>query len=126
MSLFRKELGERGEKEAIRALKRDGYRIVERNYRCVYGEIDIIATDAETLAFIEVKTRSNKAFGVPAEAVDKRKQGRIIKSSMQYLSEVWKGSEPLSRFDVVSVEVEPDKGGKFKIEIIKDAFSIGA
>lgn len=123
MGLFRQILGKRGEVEAERALKRDGYRIVERNYRCKYGEIDIIATDGNVLVFIEVKTRSSKAFGTPGEAVDRRKQGRIVRSSMEYLSSVWRGAEPLSRFDVVSVEKEPGAGEKLKAEIIKDAFS---
>lgn len=125
MGIFRQELGRRGEKEAERALKRDGYKIVERNYRCRYGEIDLIATDKDALVFIEVKTRSNKAYGAPAEAVDHRKQGRIVRASMEYLSQVWKGSEPHSRYDVVSVEVASGTSGKFKTEIIKDAFSAG-
>ena len=125
MGLFRKELGARGEALAERALKKDGYKIVERNYRSRFGEIDIIAIDKDTLVFIEVKTRSNKAYGTPGEAVDKRKQGRIIKSSMEYLTQVWKGREPHSRYDVVTVEVEPGSGEKLRAEIIKDAFSAG-
>ncbi len=125
MGLFRKELGDRGEAEAERALKKDGYKIVERNYRSRFGEIDIIAIHKDTLVFVEVKTRSNKAYGTPGEAVDKRKQGKIIKSSMEYLTQVWKGEEPHSRYDVVTVEVEPGSEEKLKAEIIKDAFSAG-
>jgi putative endonuclease len=124
MGLFRKVLGDRGEAEAEKALKKDGYKIVERNYRTKYGEIDIIALDGQTLAFIEVKTRSSNAYGAPGEAVDFRKQERIIKSSMHYISEVCKGKESESRFDVVAIEVEPGAGKEFKIEIIKDAFSL--
>ena len=123
MGIFRQILGKRGEAEAERVLKKDGYRIVERNYRCRYGEIDLIAIDGETLVFIEVKTRSNKEFGSPAEAVDLRKQGRIVRASMDYLTQVWRGSEPRARYDVVSIEAATGEGGPFKTEIIKDAFS---
>lgn len=123
MGIFSRDLGIRGEREASRALKRAGYKIVERNFHSSFGEIDLIATDGDTLVFIEVKTRSSAAYGTPKEAVDRRKQGRIVKSSMEYLAQKWQGPEPLVRFDVVSIVVSQEAGGEFNCEIIKDAFS---
>lgn len=123
MGLARQKLGIRGEKEAEKLLKRAGYKIVERNFRSDYGEIDIIALDGEVLVFIEVKTRTSATFGTPKEAVDRRKQGKIVKSSLAYIAMRWRGSEPQSRFDVVSIEVSDSEGGGLKSEIIKDAFS---
>ncbi len=123
MGLLSRDLGARGEREAERALKRAGYKIVERNFTSRFGEIDLIATDGDTLAFIEVKTRSSAAYGTPEEAVDRRKQWRIIKSSMEYIAQKWQGPEPLARYDVVSVVVSEKTGGELICEIIKDAFS---
>ena len=125
MSLVTKELGASGEKEAERLLKRAGYRVVERNFRSKFGEIDIIATDGDFLVFIEVKTRSGVSFGSGKEAVDRRKQGKIVKSSLAYIGEKWQGAEPQCRFDVVSIEITDGASGgeRFKSEIIRDAFS---
>jgi putative endonuclease len=123
MGLTRRILGIRGEREAEKALKKAGYRIVERNFRSSFGEIDIIAMDGDVLAFIEVKTRSNSAYGGPKEAVDRRKQGKIVKSSIDYIARKWRGGEPQSRYDVVSVEASDLAGKALACEIIKDAFS---
>lgn len=111
-------LGKSGEEAAVRALKQTGYRILERNYRCRHGEIDIVAMDGDTIAFIEVKTRGSDRFGPPEGSVDAKKQRHITRASMSYLAE--KGlEERLARFDVVSVEVT---AGGLKTGIIKDAF----
>lgn len=122
MRIFNRDLGTKGEREAEKILKGAGYKIVERNFTSTFGEIDLIATDGETLVFIEVKTRTNSAFGTGSEAVDARKQRRIVKSSMEYLAQKWRGPEPLVRYDVVSVMVSKEGGGEFTTEIIKDAF----
>lgn len=63
---------------AAEELTRQGYRIIERNFRCRYGEIDLIAEDANDLIFIEVKTRRGDAYGLPEEAVTLRKQQKIV------------------------------------------------
>lgn len=110
--------GKKGEDEAVRFLKKNGYRILERNYRCKYGEIDIIAMDGETLSFIEVKTRASDRFGSPQSSVDGRKQRHITMASMSYLEEKKLGEVP-ARFDVVSVEAA---GSGFTASVIKDAF----
>ncbi|MBE9531677.1 MAG: YraN family protein [Proteobacteria bacterium] len=123
MDLKRIELGKMGEKEAEKLLKRAGYKVVERNFRCKYGEIDIIALDGGVLVFIEVKTRTTSDFGSGKEAVNRRKQTKIVKSSLAYINEKWQGAEPQCRFDVVSIECVEGRAGKFKSEVIKDAFS---
>lgn len=111
-------VGKRGEDEAVRFLKKNGYKIIERNYRCRHGELDIVAMDGEIISFIEVKTRATDSFGTPAGSVDERKQRHITKASMTYIAEKGLGEMP-ARFDVVSVEVS---GDGFKTSVIKDAF----
>ena len=78
----KKELGKKGEEIAIRFLKKKGYRILERNYVCKMGEMDIIAREKDTLAFIEVKTRTSTAFGPPQLAVNSRKQMQLSKVAL--------------------------------------------
>ena len=112
--------GREGEELAVRFLKKSGYGIVERNYRCPYGEIDIIARDGKVLVFVEVKARTSGAFGLPKESVDRRKQRHIIKASADYLAKNGLAESP-ARFDVVSIEID-GKGGGASTELIKNAF----
>ncbi len=111
-------IGKRGEDEALRVLKRHGYRILERNYRCRYGEVDIIAEDEGAIVFVEVKTRGSGRFGTPQQSVDLRKQRHIISASNTYLSHHGVTDRPV-RFDVVGIEI---RDGRYFTEIIKDAF----
>lgn len=118
----RQQLGRTGEEAALQYLDQQGYRILERNFRCRFGEIDLIARDGQTLVFIEVKTRRSRMFGAPALAVTKEKQRRLIKTSQFYLSQ--KGAaQPVCRFDVVTVQIE---GGEPRVEVIKNAFQVEA
>ncbi|MBI1911544.1 MAG: YraN family protein [Deltaproteobacteria bacterium] len=118
MSFYKIAFGKKGEEEAERILKKQGYKIIEKNYRCRFGEIDIIAKDGDTIAFVEVKTRVNDRFGSPKSSVDYRKQKHITNASAYYLNE--KGLDDSSvRFDVVSLELG---GDRFSFELIKDAF----
>lgn len=94
--------GTSGETAACEALKRAGLTILERNFRRPTGEIDIIAKEKQTIAFIEVKTRSSLRFGRPAEAVDRGKQMHILRTAMLYLAEKGLDDAPV-RFDVVEV-----------------------
>ena len=110
--------GRVGEKEAERFLKRNGYRIIERNYRCRFGEIDIVARDGNTLAFIEVKSTRSQGFGSPKAFVNTKKQGRIIRASLEYLGHHRLEDCPV-RFDVVSIEF---KDGSPHTELVKNAF----
>ena len=73
----KKEIGDYGEKLAVKFLKKQGYKILSTNYKVKYGEIDIIAKDGLFTVFIEVKYRSKKLYGLPSEAVDKHKQNKI-------------------------------------------------
>lgn len=110
--------GERGEERAEALLKKNGYRIIERNYRCPRGEIDIVARDNGTIAFVEVKTRSSDAFGSPKYSVDQRKQKKLTEVAVHYIAERGVRETDL-RFDVVSIVV---KDGSYTAELIKDAF----
>lgn len=83
----RQKLGCLGETFAESVLQLDGYRTVERNYRCKEGEIDLIMEKENELYFIEVKTRRNQAFGTPGEAVDQRKQQHLRRAAGSYLQE---------------------------------------
>jgi putative endonuclease len=112
------QVGKAGEEAAVQYLCRQGYRIVERNYRCRFGEIDLIARDGKTLTFIEVKTRRSQRFGPAAAAVTLEKQRRLIKASQLYLIQKRKAHE-LCRFDVVTIEPGAQEP---RIELIKDAF----
>lgn len=112
-------LGGRGEDMAVRFLKKKGYRILERNFRCPAGEIDIIARDGGTLVFVEVKTRTDSLFGHPIEAVHSRKRRKMREAALHYLS--GRKEEEPARFDVVSITMKT--GGK-EIEHIQDAFGV--
>jgi len=111
-------IGKKGEDEALKVLKKNGYRIIERNYRCRYGEVDIIAQDGDTMVFVEVKTRGSDRFGPPQQSVDLRKQRHIISVSQTYLAHRGPADCPV-RFDVVSIEL---RDGRYSTEIIRDAF----
>lgn len=119
MSLHIK-LGNFGEKQAARYLKSKNYRILHQNYRCRYGEIDIIAKDKKnTLVFIEVKTRSSERYGRGMESVTLQKQQKLKKTSLYFLQKskiFFKGL----RFDVIDILVK--QGESPEILHIKNAF----
>ena len=112
-------VGDRGEELAVAALKREGYRIVERNFRTPAGEVDVVAEESGTLCFVEVKWRRGIDRGHPAEAVTAEKQRRIARAAQWYLARR-RAAEPPCRFDVVAI-VAPD-GSPPEIEIVRDAF----
>lgn len=101
----RRERGIRGERYAADFLADRGYDLLARNWRCRYGEIDLIATDQETVVFVEVKTRGGYDFGGPWEAVTPAKQNRIRRLASIWLAER-QGSWVPVRFDVVGVMLE--------------------
>ena len=112
--VHKKVLGNKGEKLVEAYLKKQGCKILLRNYRTPFGEADIIAQDGDEIAFIEVKTRSGDKFGAPKEAVGKDKQRRYYQIAKCYW--VQNGEEPNARFDVAEVYADG------KIEYIKNAF----
>lgn len=114
-------LGQSAEALARRYLEAEGLRVVEANKRTKGGELDLVAWDNEILVFVEVKARSHARFGRPEEAVDQRKQKRLIEAAGAYLAEM-QGPPPVCRFDVVSVDLgqaEP------KVRHLADAFRQG-
>ena len=120
MSLTRMRTGKRGEALAADYLTDAGYRIIERNYRCHFGEIDIVAEEGETLVFIEVKSRRSEAYGDPQLAVGHEKQKKISRIAMHYLEEKRLRHRP-ARFDVVAVKL---LSSGHKIELIRNAFEL--
>lgn len=114
MGVNNRRIGTDHEKLLILYLEENGYEILETNYRCRFGEVDIIARQDGYLVFVEVKYRRNTGCGMPAEAVDFRKQKRISGTAIYYLSERRLGEVPV-RFDVASVLGE-------EITLIQNAF----
>ena len=120
MTQERLSLGKKGEELALAQLKALKYRILERNFKCRLGEVDIIARDKNTLVFIEVKTRTTDAFGPPHLAVHRRKQRQIVRAAQWYLAEQ-RTPDAASRFDVLAVTMRKD-GSPPRIDWVKNAF----
>lgn len=99
-----KELGRRGEEAAAKFLQRRGFELLERNWKCIAGEADIIALCEDTLCFVEVKTRSDVQKGFPSEAVNARKRDRYERIAACYLKE-HVHDDLRVRFDVISILV---------------------
>jgi len=116
----KKELGQKGEEFALRFLKKRGYQIIQKNYVCKMGEMDIIAKEKDTLVFIEVKTRTSTTFGPPQLAVNPKKQSQMSKVALNFLKEK-KLEDVKARFDVVAILLGP-RGEE--IELIRDAFDL--
>ena len=112
-------LGRRGEEAAVDFLRKKGYRIIERNYRSRAGEIDIVAEEGSSLAFVEVKTRRSTHFGLPEEAVSYEKRRHLTRVASGYLTH-HHIKEAKCRFDVVSVLM--NENGIKEIQLIKNAF----
>jgi len=113
-------LARKGEALAEGFLKKNKYKILLKNYRNNYGEIDIIGQDKDTLCFIEVKTRSTQRFGSPHEAIDAHKRRKISQVALKYLKDNRFLDRP-ARFDTVAIYTQEKQT---KIELIKNAFSL--
>lgn len=116
------EFGKLAEKTASDFLKAQGYKILKRNYRTKFGEIDIIAQDQGTLCFIEVKARHSLKLGFPGEAVFSSKQRQISKAAIYYLK-LNNLLEQSARFDVVTLLYQNNQP---EISLIKSAFELSA
>ena len=120
MTKERVALGRLGEDLARKRLQDLGYRILQTNYRCSLGEIDLVARDGDVLVFVEVKMRKRQPVGLAKEAVNKRKQFQLSKVALAYMkSNNLLGSQ--ARFDVVAFGL---RDGKREIEIIQNAFEL--
>jgi len=98
----RKQLGNRGELEAARFLEQLGYKILHRQLRGRFGELDLVARDNDTIVFVEVKTRASTAAGHPTESITTAKQAKITRSALAFLKRHrWLNQR--ARFDVVSI-----------------------
>lgn len=115
----RKALGALGEERAREFLKKRGHRILEANFRCREGEIDIISRDRDCLVFVEVRTRSSSDFGTPEESVTPAKKKKLVAVALSYL-QTHRNLPSLWRFDVVACEIGWD-GQTTRIEVIQNA-----
>jgi len=117
--MTKSETGKRGEILACEFLGKNGYEIVEKNYRCPEGEIDIVARQRDTLVFIEVRTKTSRTYGTPEESITPVKAARLKTLAARYgqdhrdLPETW-------RIDVVAIEMNRN-GRASRIEIIENA-----
>lgn len=113
-------LGKEGERVAELYLQKKGYKLVERNYRCSGGELDLIVLDRRVVVFVEVKTRTGIGFGSPLEAVEFHKQRRMIRAAQFFLAEK-NLQQRDARFDVVGVSWP---GREPVVEHIENAFEL--
>jgi putative endonuclease len=111
------QIGASGEDRAADALYRAGYRIVERNYRCKVGELDIVARDGSTLVFVEVRSRRSGEYGSALTAVGWRKQAKVSRVASFYIA-ARRPTFATARFDVVAITGD-------QVEVIKDAWRLG-
>ena len=116
----RKELGTFGERKAADYLRRKGYRIVDSNYSCRFGEIDIVASRDGYIVFVEVKLRKNADFAEAREFVNYSKQQRIIKTAQLWLTVNKCQLQP--RFDVIEVYAPGGTAGSVRIFHLENAF----
>jgi putative endonuclease len=115
-------LGTRGESLACRFLRRNGYKILYRNFRGrTGGEIDVVCRDRDTLVFVEVKTRTREDFGRPLDAVDRDKRKRISRGGLAWLR-LLDNPDILFRFDVVEVIIA--EGTPPRLELVQNAFAL--
>lgn len=115
---IKKEIGNLGEQIAARYLKQKGYIILDKNFACRQGEIDIVALDKNEIVFVEVKTRTSNKFGMPSEAVNAIKQKHMLQTIKYYLY-IRNLSEEFVRIDVIEVYM---KDNEYKVNHIKQAF----
>ncbi len=115
----RHETGRIGENIAVNYLEKNGYKVIDRNFECKQGEIDIVALDKDVIVFVEVKTRASALYGLPKEAVDKTKKKHIYRSAEYYAYSHNLENEPI-RIDVIEIY---KKQGKFWVNHIKQAIT---
>lgn len=111
----KRQIGAEREEQAARFLRQQGFQILERNFRCRQGEVDLVARENGVLVFTEVKYRSGLGCGYPSEAVDFRKQEKIRRTALYYLCRKGLPEDTPCRFDVVSILGD-------RAELIRNAF----
>ncbi|MBU0951254.1 MAG: YraN family protein [Elusimicrobia bacterium] len=116
MGNYKQIIGRQGEDEAALYLKENGYRIIERNFKTRFGEIDIIAFDKYDVVFIEVKKRADASYGLAQSAVDFRKQRKLAKMAFYYIK-LKRFNDKNFRFDVLAITDN-------NVELIRNAFIV--
>ena len=109
--------GTAAERAAMAWLERRGYRVVGRNVVTAAGEIDLVALDGEMLCFVEVKARAGRGWGHSLEAVDRRKQRRLVRAAALFVA--LHGHDGGCRFDVLGLDLD---GGRWRCTLVRDAF----
>ena len=122
MTARTKNLGDAGEIFAANYLENHGYKIITKNFRVRSAEIDIVAEIDDVIVFVEVKTRSDTKYGLPSEAVNFRKQQKIIEAASVFLQDE-KYFDKACRFDVIEIFSD---GVKFSARHIENAFEVNA
>ena len=117
----KRKTGDIGEKAVVGYLKRRFYSIIDRNFNCRWGELDIVAKRGKYICFVEVKTRGENSYGRPANAVDKFKQSKLIKCAYFYLKSSGEFYHLMPRFDVAEVYLT---NNKISINYISNAFEL--
>jgi putative endonuclease len=117
-----REVGRLGEDLAARYLQKQGYTILERNYRCQGGEIDLVAKNGDFLVFVEVRLRRSPRFGTPEESITPWKKARLLLAAQSYVAE--RGWDGFWRIDLLAIELSP-KGSVRRINLIKNAVEEG-
>ncbi|WP_225409323.1 YraN family protein [Stigmatella hybrida] len=117
----RRAYGNEAEAMAARFLEDQGYRIRARNFRCRYGELDVVAEQGDTVCFVEVRMRSSAVWGDPSHTVSFSKQRRVVKAALHYLF-AHELRDRMMRFDVISVV---GHGGQARVEHLPNAFDAG-
>lgn len=119
MTKARQQVGQMGEEAASKYLKEQGYNIVETNYRCKLGEIDIIARDGDMVVIVEVRTKTGLAFGRPEESINQEKARKLYRLALQYIQSNYHRDIP-SRIDLVAVMLEKSSGQVKEVKHIKN------
>ena len=122
MSFEKKTLGHLGEDLALDLLKKEGYQILNQNFRTALGELDIIAKENDVICFVEVRTKTSPEEGHPLESISSFKRHKLIQTAWCYLK-ANNLEDAFTRFDVVAVM--PDHQGQYRAELFKDAFEVG-
>ncbi len=119
MTKTRQALGKRGEDLAAEKLSAAGFEIVARNYRCPWGELDLVTRQGDLWVFVEVRTRRGRRFGTPEESITPRKKTHLIQAAQTYL-QANELADVDWRIDVVAVELDP-KGTLLRVDILENA-----
>jgi putative endonuclease len=114
--------GDRAEAHAAKFLEKHGLKVRDRNFRCRFGELDIIAEEGDLLVFVEVRLRNHRQFASGMESVDYRKQQKLQLAAEAYLQKQFANNPPGCRFDVVSMASKPENRDTFAVEWLRDAF----